>query len=51
MTVLALVAEMVPGADSIEEMDLLRHGGMDWSFGGVPPPSTLGRFLRCFSFF
>jgi hypothetical protein len=31
----ALVAGMVAGADSIEDTDLLRHGGMDRLFGGV----------------
>jgi len=39
----ALVAGMVAGADSIDDMDLLRHGGMDRLFGGVRAPSTLGR--------
>jgi hypothetical protein len=46
----ALVAGMVAGADSIEDMDLLRHGGMDRLFGGVRAPSTLGTFLRTFTF-
>lgn len=46
----ALVAGMVAGADSIEDMDLLRHGGMDRLFGGVRAPSTLGTFLRSFTF-
>jgi len=45
-----LVAGMVAGADSIDDMDLLRHGGMDRLFGGVRAPSTLGTFLRTFSF-
>ena len=31
-------------------MDLLRHGGMDRLFGGVRAPSTLGTFLRTFTF-
>ena len=31
----ALIAGMVAGADSIDDMDLLRHGGMDRLFGGV----------------
>src|SRR5664279_4595405 len=30
----ALVAGMVAGADSIDDMDLLRHGGMDRLFTG-----------------
>jgi hypothetical protein len=46
----ALVAGMVAGADSIEDMDLLRHGGMDRLFEGIRAPSTLGTFLRAFSF-
>jgi hypothetical protein len=44
------VPAMVAGADSIEDMDLLRHGGMDRLFGGVRAPSTLGTFLRAFTF-
>ena len=46
----ALVAGMVAGADCIEDMDLLRHGGMGRLFGGVRAPSTLGTFLRAFTF-
>ena len=46
----ALVAGMVSGADSIDDMDLLRHGGMRRLFTGVRAPSTLGTFLRCFTF-
>src|SRR5690349_7712534 len=48
--VLALIAGMVCGADSIDDMDLLRHGGMARLFAGVRAPSTLGTFLRCFTF-
>src|SRR5438874_12850188 len=46
----ALVAGMVAGADSIDDMTLLRHGGMDRLFTGVRAPSTLGTFLRRFTF-
>ncbi len=46
----ALVAGMVAGADSIDDMDLLRHGGMGRLFDGVRAPSTLGTFLRGFTF-
>ncbi|HET9118179.1 MAG TPA: IS1380 family transposase, partial [Pseudonocardiaceae bacterium] len=46
----ALVAGMVAGADSIEEMGLLRHGTMDRLSTGARAPSTLGTFLRCFPF-
>ncbi len=41
---------MVAGADSIDDLDLLRHGGMSRLFGGVRAPSTLGSFLRTFRF-
>ncbi len=46
----ALVAGMVAGADSIDDMDLLRHGAMSRLFAGVRAPSTLGTFLRTFTF-
>jgi hypothetical protein len=46
----ALVAGMLAGADSIDDMDLLRHGGMGQLFAGVRAPSTLGTFLRAFRF-
>jgi hypothetical protein len=46
----ALVAGMVAGADSIDDMDLLRHGGMGRLFTGIRAPSTLGTFLRSFTF-
>jgi len=45
-----LVAGMVAGADSIDDMDLLRHGGMGRVFDEVPAPSTLCSFLRSFRF-
>jgi hypothetical protein len=44
-----LVAGMIAGADSIDDMDLLRHGAMADLFGGVRAPSTLGSFLRSFT--
>src|SRR3954454_18272646 len=46
----SLLAGMVAGADSIEDMDLLRHGAMDRLFEDVRAPSTLGTFLRAFTF-
>jgi len=46
----ALVAGMIAGADSIDDMDLLRHGAMRRLFTGVRAPSTLGTFLRTFTF-
>lgn len=48
--VTSLVAGMVAGADSIEDMRLLRHGGMKRLFERVYAPSTLGSFLRAFEF-
>ena len=44
-----LVAGMAAGADSIDDMDLLRHGAMTSLFGGVRAPSTLGSHLRCYT--
>jgi hypothetical protein len=46
----SLVAGMVAGADSIEDMALLRHGGMGTVFTAAYAPSTLGSFLRSFTF-
>jgi len=40
---------MIAGADSIDDMDLLRHGAMPALFGGIRAPSTLGSFLRPFT--
>jgi hypothetical protein len=47
--VAAIVAGMLTGADSIDDLDVLRHGGMPTLFAGVYAPSTLGSFLRAFS--
>jgi hypothetical protein len=44
-----LVAGMTAGADSIDDLDLLRHGAMVSLFDGVRAPSTLGSFLRSFT--
>ena len=46
----SLVAGMVAGADSIDDMALLRHGGMSKLFTWCYAPSTLGSFLREFTF-
>jgi hypothetical protein len=43
------VAGMAGGADSIDDLDLLRHGAMPALFGEVRAPSTLGSFLRAFT--
>ncbi len=50
LKVSALVAGMVAGADSISDLGLLRHGGMPRLFDGVRAPSTLGTFLRAFTY-
>jgi len=45
-----IVAGMLAGADSIDDLDVLRHGGMGRVFTDVRAPSTLGTFLRSFTF-
>jgi hypothetical protein len=50
LKITALVAGMLAGADSIDDMALLRHGGMKKLFAGAYAPSTLGSFLRAFTF-
>jgi hypothetical protein len=47
--VATIVAGMVAGADSIEDMNVVRHGGMPSVFSSVYAPSTLGEFLREFT--
>jgi hypothetical protein len=47
--VATIVAGMLTGADSIDDLDVVRHGGMAELFGGVYAPSTLGSFPRAFS--
>lgn len=48
--VASLVAGMTAGADSIDDMAILRHGGMSRIFDSTYAPSTLGSFLRSFTF-
>jgi hypothetical protein len=49
--VMALVYAMALGADSIDDCDLLRAGRTRRLLGGwLPAPSTLGTFLRAFTF-
>jgi len=49
--VMALVFAMLLGADSIDDCDVLRAGRTRRLLGGwVPAPSTLGTFLRAFTF-
>ena len=45
----SVVAGMLAGADSIDDLDLLRSGGMARVVPGVRAPSTLGTFLRTFT--
>jgi DDE family transposase len=46
---LSIVAGMAAGADSIDDLDLIRHGGMDRLFTGIRAPSTCGTWLRGFT--
>ena len=45
----SVIAGMLAGADSIDDLDLLRAGGMARVVAGVRAPSTLGTFLRTFT--
>jgi DDE family transposase len=47
--VMTLAAGMVAGADSIDDVDRLRHAGNPVVFGGIRAPSTLGTFPRAFT--
>jgi hypothetical protein len=49
LKVACLAAGMAAGADSIDDMGLLRHGATEKVFGGVRAPSTLGSFVRAFT--
>jgi DDE family transposase len=44
-----IVAGMIGGAGSIDDLDLLRHGAMGALFGEIRAPSTLGSFLWSFT--
>lgn len=46
---MSLIAGMCAGADSIDDMDVLRSGGLNRCFAGIYAPSTLGSFLRSFT--
>jgi len=49
--VMALIFAMVLGADSIDDCEILRAGKTRRLLGGwMPAPSTLGTFLRAFTF-
>jgi hypothetical protein len=45
-----LIAAMCAGADSIDDVDVVRCGGMKTLFDAVYAPSTIGTLLREFSF-
>lgn len=47
--VMSLLAGMVAGADSIEDVDRLRRAGNQVVFDQIRAPSTLGTFLRAFT--
>jgi len=46
----SIVAGMLAGADSIDDLDVIRAGGMGKLFGGVYAPATMGILLREFTF-
>jgi hypothetical protein len=48
--VASIVAGMLTGADSIDDLDVLREGAVDKVLPGVKAPSTLGTFMRAFTF-
>lgn len=45
----SIVAGMAAGADSIDDLQVIRSGGMKRLFAGVYAPATLGQFLREFT--
>jgi len=45
----SIIAGMAAGADSIDDLDVIRAGGMDRLFGEVYACSTMGQFLREFT--
>jgi hypothetical protein len=45
-----LIAGMCAGADCIDDVDVIRSGGMKTLFNGVYAPSTVGTLLREFTF-
>jgi hypothetical protein len=45
----SIIAGMAAGADSIDDLDVIRCGGMRKVFGGVYAAATLGIFLREFT--
>jgi len=47
--VTSIIAGMAAGADSIDDLDVIRSGGMPRLFDQVYAPATLGQFLREFT--
>jgi DDE family transposase len=45
----SVIAGMAAGADSIDDLDVIRCGGMQQLFAGVYAATTLGQFLREFT--
>jgi hypothetical protein len=45
----SIIAGMAAGADSIDDLDVIRAGGMPRLFAEVYAPATLGQFLREFT--
>jgi Transposase DDE domain group 1 len=45
----SIIAGMAAGADCIDDLDVIRSGGMSRLFGQVYAPATLGQFLREFT--
>ena len=45
----SIIAGMAAGADCIDDLDVVRSGGMKRLFGGVYAPATLGQLLREFT--
>ena len=45
----SIIAGMAAGADSIDDLQIVRSGGMKQMFTGVYAPATLGQFLREFT--
>jgi Transposase DDE domain group 1 len=46
----SIIAGMVAGADSIDDLQVIRSGGMKRLFDQVYAPATLGQFLREFTY-
>ncbi|BAK36318.1 putative transposase for insertion sequence element [Microlunatus phosphovorus NM-1] len=44
-----VIAGMLTGADSIDDLNVVRHGGMPRLLGGTRAPSTYGTYLRSFT--